>query len=115
MEKTNVLVIGGGPAAVIAAVTGKSFYPDRSFTLVRKYNPVLVPCGIPYIFGTLENIDKNIMPDVPLKNAGVDIKIDEVTSLDTAKKVCKTAGGLDRKSTRLNSSHRTVSRMPSSA
>lgn len=95
MEKTNVLVIGGGPAAVIAATTGRSFYPDRQFMLVRKYDPVMVPCGIPYIFGTLEQIDKNIMPDVPLKNAGVEIKIDEVISIDAANKHCKTAGGME--------------------
>lgn len=95
MEKTNVLVIGGGPAAVIAATTGKSFYPDQQFMLIRKYNPVMVPCGIPYIFGTLEQIDKNIMPDVPLKNAGIEIKIDEAVSVDTGKKCCKTAAGLE--------------------
>lgn len=95
MEEINVLVIGGGPAALIAATTGRSFYPDRQFMLVRKYDPEMVPCGIPYIFGTLEHIDKNIMPDVPLKNAGIEIKIDEAVSIDVSNKRCKTVGGLE--------------------
>lgn len=95
MEKTNVLVIGGGPAAVIAATTGKSFYPDQKFMVVKKYDPVMVPCGIPYIFGTLEQIDKNIMPDAPLKNAGIDIKVDEVETIDAINKRCKIADGTE--------------------
>jgi NADH oxidase (H2O2-forming) len=93
MEKTNVVVIGGGPAAIIAAVTGKTFYPDQQFTLFRKHSQVMVPCGIPYVFGTLEDVEKNIMADGALKNAGVELKIDEVVSIDLAGKNCKTATG----------------------
>jgi NADH oxidase (H2O2-forming) len=95
MEKTNVLVIGGGPAAVIAATTGRAFYPEQQFMLVRKHNQVMVPCGIPYVFGTLDQVDKNLMADGSLKNAGVAIKIDEVISIDASSKRCQTAGGLE--------------------
>jgi NADH oxidase (H2O2-forming) len=95
MLKTNVLIIGGGPAALIAATTGRSFYPDRQFMLARKDDQVLVPCGIPYIFGTLEQIDKNIMPDVSLKNAGIELKIAEITAIDAGNKRCRTGDGLE--------------------
>jgi len=29
MERTDVLVIGGSAAGIVAAVTGKSFYPEK--------------------------------------------------------------------------------------
>ena len=93
MEKTDVLVIGGSAAGIIAAVTGKSSYPDKKFMLIRKEKQVLVPCGIPYIFSSLESSDKDIIPDGAVTGAGVDVKIGEVVSIDTEKKVCKTADG----------------------
>ncbi len=93
MEKTDVLVIGGGPAGLISAVTGKLYYPDKSFTLVRKYEKVMVPCGIPYIFGTLKEIDKNIMGDMPLEKSGINLKIAEISEIDRQKKICKTKNG----------------------
>jgi NADH oxidase (H2O2-forming) len=95
MLKTDVLVIGGGPAALIAATTGRSFYPDRQFMLARQDVQVLVPCGIPYVFSTLGQLDKNIMPDVPLKNAEIEIKIAEVTAIDAGNKRCRTGNGLE--------------------
>jgi len=91
MKKTDVLVIGGSAAGVVTAVTGKSSYPDKEFLVVRKENRVLVPCGIPYIFGTLEGSDKNIIPNSALTNVGVKLQIGEVVSLDLEKKVCKTS------------------------
>ena len=91
MKKTDVLVIGGSVAGIVTAVTGKSSYSDKNFLVVRKENQVVVPCGIPYIFGTLESSDKNIVPDGALTNAGVELKIGEVVSLDLEKKVCKTS------------------------
>ena len=91
MKKTDVLVIGGSAAGIVTAVTGKSSYPDKNFLVIRKENKVVVPCGIPYIFGTLENTDKNIIPDGALTNAGVELQIGEVVSVDQEKKVCKTS------------------------
>jgi NADPH-dependent 2,4-dienoyl-CoA reductase/sulfur reductase-like enzyme len=93
MEKTDVLVIGGSAAGIIAAVTGKSFYPDKKIMVIRKEKQVLVPCGIPYIFSSLESSDKDIIPDAGLSSAGVDLKIGEIISIDKEKKICKTAQG----------------------
>jgi len=97
MKKTDVLVIGGGPAGIITATTGKSSYPDKNFMLVRKEKKVFVPCGIPYIFGTLGSGEKNIIPDTILSNAGIELKISEVDYIDTTNKVCKIADGTEIK------------------
>jgi NADH oxidase (H2O2-forming) len=93
MEKTDVLIVGGGAAGLVAAITGKSHYPDKDFLLIRKEKQVLVPCGIPYIFGSLENSDQNILPDTMLINAGVPIRVGEVLSVDPEEKVCVLADG----------------------
>ena len=89
--KTDVLIIGGSAAAISAATTGKAFYPDKEFLVLRKEEKVMVPCGIPYIFGTLENSEQNVASDQALTNAGIKIKIDEAVSLDLEKKICRTA------------------------
>ena len=95
MERTNVLVIGGSAAGIVAAVTGKSNHPDKDFFLIRKEKQVIVPCGIPYIFGSLENSDKDLVPDEVLTKAGIDLKIGEVVSIDQKNKVCKTTDGTE--------------------
>jgi NADH oxidase (H2O2-forming) len=82
MEKTDVLIVGGSAAGIVAATTAKSFYPEKSVMLIRKEQDVLVPCGIPYIFGTLECSDQNQIPDAVLPNAGVTLKIAEISSID---------------------------------
>ena len=91
MERTDVLVIGGSAAGIVAATTGKSYYPNKDFFLIRKEKRVIVPCGIPYIFGSLESSEQNMVPDTVLSNAGVRLKIDEVVFVDQENKVCKTA------------------------
>ncbi len=92
-ENTDVLVIGGSAAGVVVATTGKSYYPDKDFLVVRKEQEVLVPCGIPYIFGSLDSSEQNIIPDSTLSNNNVRLKIDEVISIDQKNKVCETADG----------------------
>jgi NADPH-dependent 2,4-dienoyl-CoA reductase/sulfur reductase-like enzyme len=96
MEKTDVLVIGGSAAGIVAATTAKSFNPDKSVMLVRKESIVMVPCGIPYIFGELKGkSDQNVIPDALLSKTGVTLKIAEVTTLETEKKICRTADGVE--------------------
>lgn len=91
--QVDVLVIGGSASGMVAATTAKSFHPDKEVLLVRKERQVLVPCGIPYIFGSLESSEQNLMPYVTLEKLGVRTRIDEVVSIDTENKVCGTADG----------------------
>ncbi len=93
MENVDVLVIGGSAAGIVAATTGKSFYPDKSFMVIRREEQVLVPCGIPYIFGSLNTSEEDAIPDTVLTGRDIKLKIDNVISLDQENKVCKTAGG----------------------
>ncbi|RPH31303.1 MAG: pyridine nucleotide-disulfide oxidoreductase [Bacteroidales bacterium] len=94
MKKTDVLVIGGSAAGMVAAVTGKTSWPEKSFTLVKKQKDVMVPCGIPYIFGTLESSAQNIMPvDDTLLKKEVKSIVDEVVSIDKENKTVTLAGG----------------------
>jgi NADH dehydrogenase FAD-containing subunit len=95
MEETDVLIVGGSAAGIVAATTGKLFHPQQDFMLIRKEPQVVVPCGIPYIFGSLKNSDEDVIPDAMLSNVGVRVRIGEVVSIDTQAKACKTAAGLE--------------------
>jgi NADPH-dependent 2,4-dienoyl-CoA reductase/sulfur reductase-like enzyme len=95
MDNTDVLVIGGSAAGIVAATTGKSFHPNRDFMLIRKEMQAVVPCGIPYIFGSLESSDEDVIPDAVLTQAGVRTKIGEVVSIDPQAKICRTADGTE--------------------
>ncbi|MDD4743322.1 MAG: FAD-dependent oxidoreductase [Eubacteriales bacterium] len=86
--KTDVLVIGGSATGLVAAMTAKSHYPEKSVTVVRRDEKVMVPCGIPYIFGTVKTSDNNVLPDEGLKKLGVTIVVDDVLSIDKANKQC---------------------------
>jgi len=89
LKKTDVLVVGGSATGLVAAMTAKSNYPDKTITVIRKEEKVMIPCGIPYIFGTVETSSNNILPDEGLIKLGVEILVDEVLSIDTKTKTCK--------------------------
>ncbi len=94
-ENADVLVIGGSAAGLVAAMTAKSNYKDKKVVIIRKEEKVMIPCGIPYIFGTLESSDSNVLPDGGLLKLGVEIKVDTVTEINTDEKSCKTESGLE--------------------
>lgn len=89
MEKTDVLVIGGSAAGLVSALAAKSHYPSKNVTLIRKEEKAVIPCGIPYIFGTLNSAEEDILPDAGLIKAGVEIKVNEVISINGEEKKCQ--------------------------
>jgi NADPH-dependent 2,4-dienoyl-CoA reductase/sulfur reductase-like enzyme len=93
MEKTDVLVIGGSAAGIVAARTAKFFHPEKDVMMIRREPVVVVPCGVPYIFGTLKSTDKNVIPDTALEKLGVKINIGIVEKIDQENKTCTTIDG----------------------
>ncbi len=94
MKNTDVLIIGGSAAGMVAAVSGKTSWADKSFILVKKQKDVMVPCGIPYIFGTLDSSQLNIMPvDNMLLKAGVESIVNKVVSIDKESKIATLKDG----------------------
>lgn len=91
--KTDILVIGGSASGFVAASIAKINYPKKEILLIRMEETVMIPCGIPYVFGTIGSTDKNILPDNGLKKAGITIKIGEVIKLECKEKKCETAKG----------------------
>jgi len=90
MEHTDVLVIGSSAAGLVAALAGKRVHADKKVTVIRKEEKTLVPCGIPYVFGSVERTENNIMPSTKMfDDAGVHLEIGEVVAIDREKKICR--------------------------
>jgi len=93
LENADVVIIGGSAAGVTAAVSCKRRNPGKSIIIIRQEEDVSVPCGIPYIFGTLGNPEKNLLPDTMLTNIGVKIIISTAEEIDRKNKVVRTTDG----------------------
>jgi NADPH-dependent 2,4-dienoyl-CoA reductase/sulfur reductase-like enzyme len=92
-EKFNVIVVGGGPAGIISAVTARKYYPDKRILLIKSVGKGAVPCGIPYMFKTLQKPEDNILGNAPLEKNGISVMVDEVLSVDRKGKAVKTRSG----------------------
>ena len=89
----NIAIVGGGPAGVIAALTAKSVYPAKSVLMVKDIGDGVIPCAIPYMIHTLSDPNKNVMGNLPLENAGIDILVDKAIDLDVAHKILSLKSG----------------------
>lgn len=88
MKETDVLVIGSSAAGLVAATTGKRVYPEKSFTVVTMMPKTLIPCGIPYVFGTVGSTDNDILPaEKMFEKNGIETIHDEVVSIDRKQKI----------------------------
>ncbi|AOV16812.1 pyridine nucleotide-disulfide oxidoreductase [Acidihalobacter aeolianus] len=80
--ETDVLIVGGGPAGMMCGITAAQFWPSRHVTLIRPEEEAVVPCGIPYIFGTLGGTDEDLAGRAPFLAAGGQILTGRIASAD---------------------------------
>lgn len=91
MEKTDILIVGGSAAGLMAALTVKRRHPQKTVTVLRKTAKTPVPCGIPYIYGTLKQVEKNLIPDENFTRQGIQIHNIGVEDIDRAGKTVRLA------------------------
>lgn len=87
----DVIVVGGGPAGLSAAMALKTKYKEKQILLIKEEEKGLVPCGMPYIFGQLNyNVEADVKPHKPYTDAGGVLIIDKVVSIDRETKSINT-------------------------
>jgi NADH oxidase (H2O2-forming) len=78
--KQSVVVVGGSAGGIQAAICTQKHHGTDDVLVIRQESKAMVPCGIPYIYGTLGAVEKNVMPDKLLGAAK--LKVAEVASIN---------------------------------
>jgi len=86
MKKADVVVLGG-LSGITAGISCRRHYPNKKVILVRKEGTILIPCGIPYMFGTVDGPENNVIPDGLLEKNGIELITDEAIDLDRENKI----------------------------
>ncbi len=93
MKEYDVVIIGGSAAGIATGITARRHYPDKDILLIREEEQVLIPCGIPYIFGTVDKPENNLIPDSVLDKNDIDLVIDRAEDIDKNENVVKLNSG----------------------
>ena len=93
MENYDVVIIGGGPSAIIAGITGVQQNKDKTFLMIKEEEKGLIPCGIPYIFHDLGDTAKNAMGPKGFVNLGGKVVVDKVVDVNMEEKFVTTKLG----------------------
>ncbi|MGE4531479.1 MAG: FAD-dependent oxidoreductase, partial [Acidithiobacillus sp.] len=92
-SKTDILIIGGGPAGMMTGITAAQFSPHKKVLVIRPETDAVIPCGIPYIFGTLGGTEEDMAGRAPLLAAGGQLQIGRVTGVDRVGHTATLANG----------------------
>lgn len=93
MDNYDVIVIGGGPAGMVTAMTVRKQHKDKSILMIKDALKGVVPCGIPYVFHELDDINKNAMGPKPFVDMGGKLLIDQVKRIDMEERTVEVASG----------------------
>ncbi|MFC1566670.1 FAD-dependent oxidoreductase [bacterium] len=93
MQKVDILVIGGGPAGIISAVSARRYYKDKNIFMIKNVEKAVIPCGIPYMFKSLNDPEDNKLGNLVLEKNNIGFVVDEVTSIDKENKIVETKSG----------------------
>jgi len=92
-KKTDILIIGAGPAGMVCAITAKKYYPDKNILVIKNVVNGCIPCGIPYMFSSLKNPQDNKAGIDSLIKNNIEVVIDEVVKINRNKKSIETKKG----------------------
>ncbi|MCD4679217.1 MAG: FAD-dependent oxidoreductase [Bacteroidales bacterium] len=93
MNTYDVIIIGAGPSGIVVGATAKKQNPEKAMLIIKEEEKGLVPCGIPYTFHNLDNLDKNVMGPKPFTDLGGDVIVDPVVDVDVKGKVITVKSG----------------------
>ncbi len=94
MNTTDVLVIGSSAAGLVSALTAKRVYPNKKIVVTTTQPKTLIPCGIPYIFGSVETSEKDILPADKMFEANkIEMIVDEAKSINLEEKTVSFISG----------------------
>lgn len=92
--KTDVLIIGSSAAGLVAATTAKRVYSNKDVLVITKQEKTLIPCGIPYVFGSVDSTNNDILPaEKAFAANGINMIHDEVKSINCHEKIVKLSSG----------------------
>lgn len=94
MKNYDVIIIGGGPAAIVTGITIKKNFKEKSVLMIKEEAEGLVPCGIPYVFHLLGNeVDKNKMGPKAFIDLGGEVAKDRAIQIDKGNKIVSVETG----------------------
>ncbi|MDD5020226.1 MAG: FAD-dependent oxidoreductase [Candidatus Omnitrophica bacterium] len=90
MKKTDILVIGAGPAGIVCAATANKYYPAKRVTVMKNIADGVIPCGIPYMFASLDNPEENRLGMALLEKNNVEVAVDAAMRINRKDKIVET-------------------------
>ena len=92
-SKTDILVLGAGPAGMVCALTARKYYPEKKIVVMRSVEKGVIPCGIPYMIQSLKSPEENILGMASLEKSGVTTLVDEAVEIDCPGKAVRCRSG----------------------
>jgi NADH oxidase (H2O2-forming) len=93
MQAVDILVIGGGPAGIISAISARRYYKNKNIFMIKNVEQAVIPCGIPYMFKSLNDPEDNRLGNLALEKNNIPFIIDEAVSIYRKNKIVETKTG----------------------